>query len=52
MLERPIEIGNGSARDAVMVDAISQYVRVLERYIREYPEQWSLWHTLPAVEAS
>ena len=52
VLEHPIEIGNGLARDAVMVDAISQYVRLLERYIREYPEQWSLWHTFPAVEAS
>ena len=51
-LEPPIEIGNGMARDAVMIDAISQYVRLPERYIREYPEQWSLWHTLPAVEAS
>lgn len=41
-LEKPIALGNEG--DEATAQAIAQYVRLLESYIRRYPEQWSRWY--------
>ena len=38
----PIEIQNSDDKESDMRDGLSEYLKILEGYIREYPEQW-LW---------
>lgn len=40
ILEEPLEIVRGGDRDAALRTNVSRYVAILERYVRENPEQW------------
>lgn len=40
ILEEPLEIARGGDRDAALRTNVSRYVAILERYVRENPEQW------------
>ncbi len=40
IVEGPLPIENGPDRDAALRANLGRYVAILERYIREYPEQW------------
>jgi KDO2-lipid IV(A) lauroyltransferase len=40
IVEGPLPIENGEDRDAALRANLGRYVAILERYVREYPEQW------------
>ncbi|HEY3202184.1 MAG TPA: lysophospholipid acyltransferase family protein [Thermoanaerobaculia bacterium] len=40
IVEDPLEIDATGDRDAALLRNIRRYVAILERYVREYPEQW------------
>ena len=40
MIEEPLEIRTGADRDAALAANLRGYVAILERYVRQYPEQW------------
>ncbi len=40
VVEEPLEIETGGERDAAFRKNLERYVAILERYVREYPEQW------------
>ncbi len=40
VVEEPLEIETGGDRDAAFRKNLERYVAILERYVREYPEQW------------
>ncbi|MGH9367997.1 MAG: lysophospholipid acyltransferase family protein [Thermoanaerobaculia bacterium] len=40
ILEEPLEIDRGGDREAALRRNLRRYVSILERYVRQYPEQW------------
>jgi KDO2-lipid IV(A) lauroyltransferase len=40
MIEEPLEIKTGGDRDAALAANLRRYVAILEKYVRQYPEQW------------
>jgi KDO2-lipid IV(A) lauroyltransferase len=40
IVEEPIRIDAGGDRDEALRANIQRYVALLERYVREYPDQW------------
>jgi KDO2-lipid IV(A) lauroyltransferase len=40
VVEEPLEVTRSSDRDAALADNIRRYATILERYVREFPEQW------------
>jgi lauroyl/myristoyl acyltransferase len=40
IVEDPLPIETGDDRDAALRRNLERYVRLLERYVREYPDQW------------
>jgi len=40
IVEEPLEIRTDGDRDAALGANLRRYVAILERYVREYPEQW------------
>ncbi len=40
IVEEPLEIEAGGDRDAALRGNIERYVAILERYVRQYPDQW------------
>jgi KDO2-lipid IV(A) lauroyltransferase len=40
IIEEPLPIENGEDRDRSLRVNLGRYVAILERYVREYPEQW------------
>ncbi|HEY1434573.1 MAG TPA: acyltransferase, partial [Thermoanaerobaculia bacterium] len=40
IVEAPLPIDTEGDRDAAVRRNIERYVALLERYVREYPEQW------------
>lgn len=40
IIEQPLPIETGGDRDAAFARNLARYVAILERYVREYPEQW------------
>jgi Kdo2-lipid IVA lauroyltransferase/acyltransferase len=40
IVEEPLPIENGPDRDASLRTNLGRYVAILERYVREYPDQW------------
>jgi lauroyl/myristoyl acyltransferase len=40
VIEEPLEIVRSGDRDASLKVNLSRYVAILERYVRQYPEQW------------
>ncbi len=40
IVEQPLPIENGPDRDASLRANLGRYVAILERYVREYPDQW------------
>jgi KDO2-lipid IV(A) lauroyltransferase len=40
IVEEPLTIETGEDRDAALFRNLERYVAILERYVREYPEQW------------
>jgi len=40
IVEKPLEIERGGDRGAALRGNVERYVAVLERYVREYPDQW------------
>lgn len=40
IIEAPLEIERGGDRDAALKTNLARYVAILERYVRENPEQW------------
>lgn len=40
IVEEPLEIERGGDREAAFEANLRRYVRILERYVAEYPEQW------------
>ena len=46
IIERPIQIETGMERERGLENSLTQYVSVLEAYIRRYPEQYRNWHSL------
>lgn len=40
IVEGPLQIDTAGDRDAALRRNIDRYVAILERYVREYPEQW------------
>ncbi len=51
VLEQPIPIMGNVEGDTAITQAIIQYVRLLESYIRKYPDQWYRWYNLPFPRA-
>jgi lauroyl/myristoyl acyltransferase len=45
-IEPPIEIQPGVSRERALESALSQYIRLLESYIRRYPEQYRDWRSV------
>jgi lauroyl/myristoyl acyltransferase len=46
IIERPIGIDSSLGREESLHDAVSQYVRLLESYIRRYPGKYRTWHVV------
>ncbi len=40
IVEEPLEIETAGDRDAALRRNLAQYVAILERYVRAYPDQW------------
>jgi lauroyl/myristoyl acyltransferase len=40
IIEAPLEIERSGDRDAALTRNLERYVAILERYVRQYPEQW------------
>ena len=40
IVEDPLEIESGPDRDAALRKNLDRYITILQRYVREYPEQW------------
>ena len=40
VIEEPLEVVRKGDRDAALRENMSRYVKILERYVRERPEQW------------
>jgi predicted LPLAT superfamily acyltransferase len=45
-IEPPIEIQLKVSRERALENAFSQYIRLLESYIRKYPEQYRDWRSV------
>ena len=45
-IESPIAIDRDGDRERCLEKAVTQYVRLLESYIKKYPEQYRNWHEL------
>ena len=43
VLEKPIHLADGGDRDEVLIQGVTQYVGLLESYIRRHPDQWYQW---------
>jgi KDO2-lipid IV(A) lauroyltransferase len=40
ILEEPLAIDRGADREAALARNLARYVAILERYVRQYPDQW------------
>jgi KDO2-lipid IV(A) lauroyltransferase len=40
VVEEPLEVTRSGDRDAALADNIRRYAAILERYVREFPDQW------------
>jgi KDO2-lipid IV(A) lauroyltransferase len=40
VIEGPLEMASSADRDAALTRNLERYVAILERYVRQYPEQW------------
>jgi lauroyl/myristoyl acyltransferase len=40
IVEAPLQVDSGGDRDAALSRNLQRYVAILERYVREYPDQW------------
>ncbi len=40
ILEEPLAIDRGADREAALAKNLARYVAILERYVRQYPDQW------------
>jgi KDO2-lipid IV(A) lauroyltransferase len=47
VIEEPICVAGDTEGDAALVECITKYARLLERYVRRYPAQWAWWHSRP-----
>lgn len=46
IIESPIRIGTEINRDQSIENGIAEYIRLLESYVRRYPEKYHGWHFL------
>jgi lauroyl/myristoyl acyltransferase len=46
IIENPILIASGVDREGILENGVSQYVSLLESYLRRYPEKHRVWHNL------
>jgi len=46
IIESPIVIDRGGSRERALQEGVVQYARLLEGYIRRYPERYRNWHVL------
>ena len=46
IIERPVPIENDLDRERAVETSLTQYARLLETYIKQYPEQYRNWHLL------
>jgi lauroyl/myristoyl acyltransferase len=44
VIEAPIHIPIGVPKDLAMQESLAQYTRLLESYVKRYPEQYWAWH--------
>ena len=49
--EEPIPAAAGDDRKEAQFAAVEAYSRILETYVRRYPEQWRRWHAEPISAA-
>ena len=40
VIEEPLEVDRGSDREAALEANLRRYISILERYVRQFPEQW------------
>ena len=52
IVEPPIDVGSSAGRKASLIDGVSQYATLLERYCRMYPEQFYAWSELAIDQPS
>ena len=50
VIEEPLPV-TASGDDGV-VECVTRYARLLERYVRRYPEQWPRWHDSPVASVA
>ena len=51
IIESPIPIDHDDDRERCLETAVTQYVRLLESYIKTYPEQYRNWHGLTGFDS-
>jgi KDO2-lipid IV(A) lauroyltransferase len=51
IIESPISIDRDDDRERCLEKAVTQYVRLLESYIKKYPEQYRNWHELTGFDS-
>jgi KDO2-lipid IV(A) lauroyltransferase len=51
IIESPISIDRDDDRERCLEKAVTQYVRLLESYIKTYPEQYRNWHELTKLNS-
>jgi predicted LPLAT superfamily acyltransferase len=51
IIESPIFIDRDDDRERCLEKAVTQYVRLLESYIKKYPEQYRNWHGLTKLNS-
>lgn len=47
VFEEPVRFDASRGRDEAQVEAVTQYARLLESYVRRFPTQWRRWHAEP-----
>jgi KDO2-lipid IV(A) lauroyltransferase len=51
VLEKPINLESNSNQEDVVVSSVTQYVRLLESYVRNHPDQWHRWHDVTPMNS-
>lgn len=46
IIEAPLSASRGISREVVFESALGRYARLLESYVRRYPDQYQNWHLL------
>jgi lauroyl/myristoyl acyltransferase len=49
MLGEPVQLERMGNADASLIAAVTHYARLLESFVRRYPDQWGGWRRPPAI---